>query len=73
MRHTLIRLYLYTILPTEDISKVITAVARNLIGPHVASGTRSTAAQLKALLAENGDRLDPQKAGRPQSIQNAQE
>lgn len=72
MCHALIRLYLYTILTIEDISKLLTAVAQNHIGPHVASGTRSTGAQLKALLAENGARLDPQKM-RPHSIENAED
>ncbi len=72
MCRALIRMYLYTTLSIEDISKVLTAVAQNRIGTHVASGKRSTAAQLKELLAEKGARLDPQKL-RPQSDMDAQE
>ncbi|KAK5651350.1 hypothetical protein OQA88_12583 [Cercophora sp. LCS_1] len=54
MRHALVRIYLYSTLSTEDISLVLTAVAQHRIGAHVASGKRSTAAQLKKLLAEEG-------------------
>ncbi|KAK3360649.1 hypothetical protein B0T25DRAFT_515898 [Lasiosphaeria hispida] len=72
MRHALTRMYLYTMLSVEDISKVLTVVAKNRIGSHLSSGTRSTSAQLKELLAEKDTRLDPQKL-RPQSDVDAQE
>lgn len=72
MCHALIRMYLYTTLPIEDISKLSTIVAQHRIGSHVASGKRSTAAQLKALLAEKDTRLDPQKL-RPGTDDDARE
>lgn len=72
MCHALIRMYLYTTLPIEDISKLSTIVGQHRIGSHVASGKRSTAAQLKALLAEKDTRLDPLKL-RPGTDDDARE
>ncbi|GAB1316464.1 hypothetical protein MFIFM68171_06674 [Madurella fahalii] len=72
MRHALARMYLYTTLSIEDISKILTIVAQNRIGSHLSSGTRSTSAQLKELLAEKDTRLNPHKL-RPQSDEDARE
>jgi len=72
MCHALSRLYQLSTLSVEESSEVLTVVAQHHIGRHLVSGKRSTAAQLKEIFSEEGERLDPGKL-RPQSDEQARE
>ncbi|KAI6755951.1 hypothetical protein HG530_011687 [Fusarium avenaceum] len=66
MLHALVKLYLYTNISTDDISKIITSLARQHVGEKVSSGKRSTQEVLRRLLAGDDGQLYHRKL-RPQS------